>query len=128
MLKRTACLGTCPIYTVHIDADGHVLFDGEDFVSHKGRSTGQTTVTRVRQLVQQFAALNFFALRDQYGAIGDCPVYATDNPSVIMTLHFSSKTKTVELYLGCVGSPEAQAVTQLGEQIDATINSQQWIN
>lgn len=127
MLKRTACLGTCPIYTVRIEADGHVLFDGEDYVSHKGRSTGQATVTRVRQLVQQFAALNFFVLRNQYGAIGDCPVYATDNPSVILTLRFLSMTKTVELYLGCVGSPEAQAVAQLAEQIDATSNSQQWI-
>lgn len=127
MLERTACFGSCPIYTVHIDADGHVQFDGEDYVSHKGRNTGLTTVAGVRQLLQQFAALNFFALRDQYGGMGDCPVYATDNPSMRITLQFASKTKTVDLYLGCIGNSEAQAVAQLGEQIDATINSQQWI-
>jgi hypothetical protein len=126
-LKRTACFGTCPIYSLHVDADGHVQFDGENYVSHKGKNTGQTTVAHVRQLLQQFAALNFFALRDQYGRMGDCSVYATDNPSVIITLQFAVKTKTVELYLGCIGSPEAQAVVQLGEQIDAAIDSKQWI-
>jgi hypothetical protein len=127
IIKRTGCFGTCPIYTAHMSADGHVQFDGENFVAHKGTHTTQIPVTRMHQLVEQFAALNFFALRDQYGTMGDCPRYTTDQPSVIISLHFAATTKTVELYLGCSGSAEAQAVVQLGKQIDATINSQQWI-
>lgn len=126
-LSRTACFGTCPVYTVQIRADGQVTFDGQDYVKHKGTSIGQITPAQVSQLVQQFATLDFFALRGRYGELGDCQVYATDSPSVDITLRFAGQEKTVGLYLGCVGNPEAQGIEQLGNLIDTTVNSPQWI-
>ena len=39
-LERTACFGTCPIYTITILENGDVLYDGKDFVAVKG---GQKT-------------------------------------------------------------------------------------
>ena len=88
---------------------------------------GQITPAQVSQLVQQFAALDFFALRGRYGELGDCQVYATDSPSVNITLRFAGQEKTVGLYLGCVGNRDAQGIEQLGRLIDTTVNSPQWI-
>jgi Domain of unknown function (DUF6438) len=35
-LERTACLGTCPIYSVTIFSDGRLEYKGEMFVKAKG--------------------------------------------------------------------------------------------
>ena len=40
-LQRTSCLGSCPIYTVTIDARGMVIYEGEEFVRATGRHTAQ---------------------------------------------------------------------------------------
>jgi len=36
-LERTECYGFCPIYTLTIQGDGTVVYDGKDFVKTKGR-------------------------------------------------------------------------------------------
>lgn len=36
-LQRTACYGYCPVFSLVVFSDGHVLFDGEHFVEKKGK-------------------------------------------------------------------------------------------
>jgi hypothetical protein len=96
-------MGSCPVYTLHIQANGDIQFTGTQYVKAHGTQTAQISSEQVQQLVQEFTALHFFTLQDYYGRMGDCTVYATDTDSLRLTLRMASKEKTVEVYLGYCG-------------------------
>jgi hypothetical protein len=123
-LERTACYGTCPIYTLKIYDDGKVVYNGQDFVTVKGEQNGSITADQLKELVADFQKVDYFNLPDQYTA----PV--TDLPTTITSFSFDGKTKTVSNYGGCLsGSPEKapQALCDLEKKIDTLTNSAQWI-
>src|ERR1041385_1402009 len=53
-LSRTACFGTCPIYTVTINSDGAVTFNGLRFVKNVGLAQGRVDKSAFRDLVREF--------------------------------------------------------------------------
>jgi len=122
-LERTACYGTCPIYTLKIFEDGKVVYNGQDFVSVKGEQSSSITADQLKELVVDFQNADYFNLPDKYTA----PVM--DMPTTITSFSLDGKTKTVSNYGGCLsGSPEKapQALCDLEKKIDALTNSAQW--
>ena len=127
-LVRLPCMGSCPVYTLHIQANGDVQFTGTQYVKAQGTQTAHIPSEQVQHLVQEFTALHFFTLHDYYGRMGECTVYATDTDSLRLTLRMASKEKTVEVYLGCVAGSDAERLVALGQLMDTTVNSTQWIS
>jgi hypothetical protein len=68
-LQRTSCYGSCPIYTVTIDARGTVTYDGERFVRVIGRRTAQVGTSIVARLLATADRIRFFEMRDAYRVI-----------------------------------------------------------
>jgi len=91
-LERTGCFGTCPIYSVTVDGDGSVLYEGIRFVKLDGDYSYQIPEKNVTDLVELFYRSNYFSLKDRY----DVP--ATDLPTVITSLRVGDEKKTVENY------------------------------
>ena len=91
-LERTACFGTCPIYSVSIDGEGNVVYEGKKFVRIEGVRTYTIPQEDVKELVAMFYGINYFSLNDRY----DVPV--TDNPTIITSLKTGDKKKTVSNY------------------------------
>jgi len=119
-LRRTMCYGTCPAYSVTIDGDGNVAFEGQNFVAAKGRRTGRIAPEQVKALYDAFEKADFFSLLDNYAS------HITDMPSTIVTLAYDGHSKTVTDYAGLrIGMP--QAVADLEALIDKTANTSQWI-
>lgn len=119
-LRRTACFGRCPIYSVEIRGDGLVTYRGERFVAVTGLRTRRVSPAAVRRLVNQFRAANFFALRDEYRA------RVTDLPSRIVTLRIGDRSKQVVDYAGeQAGMPHA--VTELEAAIDRLAGTAAWV-
>ena len=127
-LARMPCMGSCPVYTLHIQANGDIQFTGTQYVKAQGTQTAHIPSEQVQHLVQEFTAVHFFTLHDYYGRMGECTVYATDTDSLRLTLRMASKEKTVEVYLGCVEGSDAEGVVALGQLMDTTVNSAQWIS
>ncbi|HET9907580.1 MAG TPA: DUF6438 domain-containing protein, partial [Anaerolineales bacterium] len=123
-LERTACFGTCPIYTLAIFEDGRVEYIGQDFVTITGEQTGSISTEQVKELLAAFESADYFNLQDQYTA----PI--TDLPTTITTLSFEGKTKTISNYGGCMPDlliPAPQALCDLEIMIDEITNSAQWV-
>lgn len=123
-LERTACFGTCPIYTLAIYEDGRVEYVGQDFVTVKGEQTGSITAEQIQELVAAFQDADYFNLQDEYTA----PV--TDLPTTITSFTFDGKTKTIRNYGGCLDGmlvPAPQALCELENKIDEVTNSAQWV-
>lgn len=114
VLERTACYGTCPIYTVSILGNGTVTYRGEQFVKTVGIQKYDIPAGDVEELVALIYQKNFFALRDRY------EVGATDMPTVITTVRVGDEIKSVENY-GGAGPAQLREIEQ---KIDELSNSE----
>lgn len=136
-LQRTACYGNCPDYTVTIDGKGNVrfatrgaggpgaanvhrAFSPDDGVLFSGVHTDRVDPQMMRDLVEQFRAADFFALKDEYVA----PI--TDNPSYVLTFQTGKHSKTVVDYVGeKAGMPAS--VTALENAVDLAAGTARWV-
>jgi hypothetical protein len=119
-LERTACFGRCPMYVVTVAGDGQVTFAGKDFVAQAGTHQGDVDTAVVDQLRQAITDAGFFAMNDCY-----CERRMTDMPSVIITVQWGERQKTVKHYTGDHSAPAA--LIKLQEQIDALAGSERWV-
>lgn len=136
-LQRTACLGNCPDYQVHVSGTGRIRFtsrmdrpvlDAADVhrsfnglnVLWPGTHEAQVDPAKVAALVEQFRAAHFFGLRNAYVAGW------TDQPTYLLTLRIGKTQKQVEDYVGREAGMPA-SVTALEDAVDALAGSSRWI-
>jgi hypothetical protein len=123
-LQRTACYGSCPIYSVTIDARGAVTYDGEKFVRVVGRQTARVAPSVVASLLTSAERIRFFDLRDAYRVINNpdgTVLMVTDLPTTITTMTVNGRTKRVENY---VGAPDELAAFE--RAIDEAAGTKRW--
>jgi hypothetical protein len=124
VLERTACFGTCPVYTLTIHSSGVVEFAGTNHCKASGPQTGKMSPSSFAKLVKKIAEIEFFALRDRYD--GKNPdgtgSTVTDLPTRKTTVTRGDETKTVVNYFR--GPP---GLTELELLIDELANSGKWI-
>lgn len=124
-LQRTICYGTCPVYTVTIDARGTITFDGERFVRVVGRKTAQISRLSVATLLARAEQIRFFEMRDAYRAIENPDgtlTMVTDLPTKIVTVTVNGRTKRVEDYFGAPDS-----LREFEREIDAAAVTKRWV-
>ena len=124
-LQRTSCLGTCPVYTVTIDARGTVTYVGERSVRVIGRRTAQIAPSVVATLLARAEAIRFFDMRDAYRVIehpNGLVSSPSDLPTKIVTVTAIGRTKRVEDY---VAAPDAMA--EFEREIDEAAGTKRWI-
>lgn len=118
-LERTACFGTCPVYTVTIYADGTVVYNGGRFVDVTGEQTTSIDPETVQQLIDGFEAAGYFDWGDTY-----TDMYVTDLPTITTSVTRDGETKTITRYAGDNTAPTA--LPYLENWIDRMTNSAQW--
>src|ERR1041385_488492 len=127
-LSRTACFGTCPIYTVTINSAGTVTFDGERFVKNVGLAQGRIDKSAFRDLVREFERIDYFSLPNNFSpGTKVCPKTITDMPSANTSIRLNGKTKGVAHYRGCGDSGVLAKLTALENKIDEVAETQKWI-
>jgi PKD repeat protein len=119
-LERTACFGTCPVYSLRIKGDGTVIYSGVDYVRIQGIQETTIGADAINQLVAEFEKANYFSLNDSYTSFG-----VSDMPSANTSITIGDKTKAINHYLGDRTAP--QQLTALEDKIDEIVNSAQWI-
>jgi hypothetical protein len=119
-LTRTVCFGFCPDYTVTINGDGGVRYEGRRFVNAVGVRTATIPRQNVARLLARFDEIGFDSLRDAYrGQVTDLPTYT-------ITLTRNGRSKSVVDYAGLsVGMP--RAVRELQDEIDRVAGTSQWV-
>ena len=118
-LERTACFGTCPIYTVSILEDGTVLYNGQDFVEVKGEQTGQIEPETVTQMVEAFEEAGYFEWDAAYDEM-----FVTDMPTITTSVTRDGETHTIVRYAGDDSAPLALPFLELW--IDQMTNTGLW--
>ncbi|MBS2024738.1 MAG: hypothetical protein JST92_20270 [Deltaproteobacteria bacterium] len=119
-LERTRCSRSCPVYTVDVDARGHVVFEGRAFVAKKGRHEHDVPVADVGQLYWSLLQASFDDLK---------PEYATDAPGrpwAISSLTTGGKTKAVR-HLLARGTRAPPGLEEFELQIDGVAHTAAWV-
>jgi hypothetical protein len=103
-LDRSACFGTCPVYSVEIRADGNAVFAGAEHVKTPGRHNSKLSQSELALLSSALREVKLETMRDQYVTAEDgCVNLPTDHPSFSVSVKQSGTTKTVVFYTGCHG-------------------------
>jgi hypothetical protein len=136
-LERSACYGSCPVYSLTIHGDGRVRFSSgldvqiDDPFHRAGAGTignvampgvheAKIPVADVAGLLKKFDQAGFLNLRDEYRA------QVTDMPTQVITLVVGDRRKTVVDYAGMdVGMPAA--VQALEQEVDRVAGSDRWV-
>jgi hypothetical protein len=58
--------GGCPGYSVSLDENGTVIYNGASCVKERGERIHSIPVSAVRDLVTQFMQIDFYSLQDRY--------------------------------------------------------------
>ncbi|HLF02536.1 MAG TPA: DUF6438 domain-containing protein [Anaerolineales bacterium] len=122
-LERTACFGTCPIYTLTVYGDGRVEYEGEMFVAVEGQQSATISAEQVQALVTALEQADYLSLSDDYSAP------ATDLPSTITSVTLGGKTKTINHYGYCEADFDVapKELCDFEQKIDEVTNSAQWV-
>jgi hypothetical protein len=91
-LERTMCFGTCPDYTVIIEKDGTVFYNGGQFAPRKGKWKGKVDPWRFDELARYISDLQFSKFADSYTA------NVTDMATVYTNVVTNGKRKIVSNY------------------------------
>jgi len=119
-LVRTSCFGTCPDYSVEIEGDGTVTYEGHAFVKTRGMQGEHLSPNAVQELASLMVSKRFFSLRSFYGRCG------WDQPSTVISIEWPGLNKIVTDCGDAAGKPNP-AIVELAAAIDITVNSTQWI-
>lgn len=116
-LERSVCFGKCPVYSLVVEGNGNVRYEGLDFVAVKGVQTAQITTEAVKTLVDAFFEIDYFALQDSFDG------NITDVPHTISSIKIDGKSKRI---FNRLGAPVA--LRDLETMIDSVAGSDKWVN
>lgn len=115
-LERSACLGSCRVYTVILRSDGSVQYTGEENVPRKGKHTGKISDWTFNQLAEYLVESGYMEMESNY------EVPLTDLPTAYTTATVSGKRKIIRNY-GDVGPSKLWALQQA---IDGVLVEAEW--
>jgi hypothetical protein len=121
-METTACLGTCPEFTLTVYEDGEVAFDGHHCVIRRGLNRRRLSAESLQALHQQVADSGFWRLA------ADCCNHrdVTDAPWTYLEIAAEGDvSKRIEHYHGCRTAP-AQ-LHALEQEILSATGATRWI-
>jgi hypothetical protein len=119
-LRRSACFGACPVYSVEISGDGSVVYTGTTHVLATGEQHSQISQDAVAEILEAFRQADYFSLENEYlYAVTDCPTHVT-------SISFDGHSKSVTDYVGEYAEMP-HAVEELEMTIDRLAGTDQWI-
>ena len=138
-MERTGCLGRCPVYTLNIQSNGKLVFNGLRNTETHGKTEINLSKEKTNQIINEINKAKFFNLKDSYDRYsGNCPSMVTDHPTVTISIELNERKKTIVHYLGCrersrnndpftLGKVFPQSLFNLEDKIDEIIETKRWV-
>jgi len=109
-MKRTACMGRCPVYELYVDAQGQVKYQGYLNVEKEGRFEKELSPATLRKLVKAVEDAGYFEMDKVYDQ------GIADLPGVEMKVSMRGQKQQI---MAKSGTPKA--LTSLHDQVDELI-------
>ena len=116
-LERTACYGTCPVYSVVLKNDGSVVYEGKSHVKMTGTHSGTVNLWGFNKLTELIVKSKFMDFEDRYS------IDVTDMPTVYTTVVMKDGSKKRIMNYASAGPVELWAIEQM---IDKMVSDVKW--
>lgn len=121
-LERTMCYGNCPVYSVTVDKEGNVIFNGEMFVYKSGQHHWKISKKKVEQLNDLIDSFDFKSFKYEPGS-----GFITDQPSCITTVKYpDGEIKEIDHYYGHIMIDDS--LTAFEKKIERKIGTKKYVN
>jgi hypothetical protein len=110
-----------PVYSLTINGNGSVIYQGTRNVAKNGMVTYRIPKASVRELTNEFIKIYYFALKDRYI---DPTAKVTNHTIVTTSINMNGQMKTI---VDNHNSYAPGTLRQLEDKIDQLTNSKQWI-
>jgi hydroxymethylpyrimidine pyrophosphatase-like HAD family hydrolase len=121
-LRRTMCYGTCPVYSVVVDKEGNVSYNGEMFVYKSGEYNWKISKKKIKRLNDLLKEFDFKSFVYEPG-----DKFITDQASCITTVKFTdSEIKEINHYLGDLLLDDSLTVFE--KNIEKIIGIKKYVN
>ncbi len=125
-VSRGPCFGHCPVYSVSMNAQGLVEFDGKHNVAQPGEHEQQRAREDFAALLRELDTRGVFGMSGSYVPGNKaCGQYVTDMPSAALQVSDGTREARVEHYLGCHDAPAA--LSKMEDLIDERTGAVHWI-
>jgi hypothetical protein len=125
-LYRLHGLGHGPHYSVAVEADGSVHYQGIDSVAVVGLADTTVALLAVARLYREFVDIGYWDIKEMYDRVEDCSSYSTDVHYASTSVVANGVTKRVIHDHGCRGIPVLDSLTRLECKIDSVLCSERW--
>lgn len=133
LLARSACRGSCPVYSLKVSANGSVHYNGMRHVLAEGHFQTSISTEEVAELYRVVVENDFFDLKDSYNTEG-----VLDLPTVTVTITLNGQRKSIDsLGIGCESfsyrgfdppfEPPPDALCDVEALLDRILTSNGWI-
>lgn len=113
-MKKTDCMGECPVYEMSIFTDGYVTLHAKKYLPIEGLFEAKLTDSALEELMAAFDDVDFFGFKKSYTS------NMTDLPTTTLRYNKGAQTHTVVDYDGAPQSLKAleRRVHSLIEELD----------
>ncbi|MEX0300040.1 MAG: DUF6438 domain-containing protein [Kordiimonas sp.] len=112
-LRYGPCFGTCPVFSVTLNQNGSLVYEGDRFVTVTGRERRQIGAGAFEEVVRLIESLPETELVDPL----QCPRRHTDAKTVRGNLKFANRDIDIMHYYGCGGYEYRRRQVQLIREI-----------
>ena len=116
--RKGPCMGHCPVYSIHIAANGDVTWNGKYDVAYLGEAHSKVDPTKAGAQIEEFRKGGFWSLCEQYFSRG------TDQRTDYTTVSITGTTKRVS----DKGTSAPEWLWQMDRKIEDLANAKQWMD
>ncbi len=88
-IDRSACFGSCPVYSMTLRGDGYASYIGKMHVDRIGHYRAKVDEQTLQFLAAELKRIDYFAMKDNYDAM------VTDVPTITVNCTLNDSTKTI---------------------------------
>ena len=103
-IVKTACFGSCPVYTFKVMGNGQAEYEGKRFVDLEGKHTRTYAIDTTNILFDRLMEADLWSYENEYTD------NVTDLPTTYLTFVHEGKQKKMKLYFGV--PEELKAITK----------------
>lgn len=119
-LTRGACEGPCPVYSVSVDSQGRVQWQGKQFVRRKGKSTKTIAAASLQSIVRRIGELHVLAVQPG--------THISHLDASLVTVELTLNSRSIQVaYSQSDTGPDASRVVELAKYLDRELVTDTWI-
>ncbi len=89
VMDRTACYGTCPVYSLEINSDGSVKYTGRSFVDYEGVYTTTISTKKIEEIFTAFENHDVDTCSNEYNSM------MQDVPGIFYNIRYGKKKQNI---------------------------------